>query len=113
MNLNKDKAKKNGLFGKEAYSFKVDAEGQRVDKKDPDLSSKIDLMIEDNVEDLDNGVYEGWVMASDITDRDFTSKMHYNYLTVNTKHIAFRSTKGAEGYMEFKTSDMHYACQGL
>lgn len=98
------------MFGKEAYSFKVDAEGQRVDKKDPDLSTKIDLMVEDNSEDLDNGIYEGWVMASDITDRDFSSKMHYNYLAVNSKHIIFRSTKQGDGYMEFKTSDLHYAC---
>ena len=51
LNLNKSKGSQGGLFGKEAYAFKAEAEGQRVDKKDPDISSKIDLMIEDNVED--------------------------------------------------------------
>lgn len=81
-----------------------------MNKKDPDVGTKVDSMIEDTSEDIDNGLYEGWVMAADITDRDHHTTMHYNYLSISPQHIAFRAEKTGEPFMRFKTSDMHYAC---
>jgi hypothetical protein len=40
-------------------------------------------MIEETAEDLDNGILESWVMAADITDRDLSTKMHFNYLAIS------------------------------
>ena len=67
-------------------------------------------MLEDEVEDIDNGIYEGWVMVADITDRDFHTKMLFNFITVDSNHIQFKANNHAEPYMKFPTCHVNYKC---
>ena len=75
--------KSNSNHGKESYDFAVQALGERVDKEDPEIASKMDEMADDLVEDRENGLFEGWAMAADITDRDFSTKMHFNLVSIS------------------------------
>lgn len=47
-------------------------------------------MLEESIEDIDNGVWEGWLMMSDITERDYHSKMFFNFVSINQNTIEFR-----------------------
>jgi hypothetical protein len=40
-------------------------------------------MIEESIEDIDNGIWEGWLMVTDITERDYHSKMMFNFVCIN------------------------------
>ena len=67
-------------------------------------------MMEESIEDVDNGILEGWLMVCDITERDFMSKMLFNFVSISQNSIEFRPNKHKEPYMKFKTYMLNYVC---
>lgn len=102
--------KKSVSTGKEAYDFKLEEKGLEINKHDQNLGSEIDQMLEESIEDIDNGVWEGWLMMSDITERDYHSKMFFNFVSINQNTIEFRPQKHKEPHMKFKTFKLNYLC---
>lgn len=49
-------------------------------------------------------------MVADVTDRDFNTKMHYNFVIVNPNHVEFKAHKDQEPFMKFPTSHLNYKC---
>ena len=72
----------------------------------------MDKMLEEQIEDRDNGLYEGWLMLADITDWDLATKVYFGLVSINSLHIEVRGSHSFEPYMKFKTCTLHYACKG-
>jgi hypothetical protein len=67
--------------------------------------------MEETIEDRTNGLFEGWVMAADITDRDYSTKLHYNLISITPMHFEFRGSLKVAPYLKFKTAHLHYVCE--
>ena len=77
------------MFGIENYEFKQGAAGLPIDKNDVEMGSKIDNFLTETIEDVENGVYQGWFMIADITERDMTTKMLFNYVSITSSYVEF------------------------
>lgn len=89
----------------------MEAMGDRVDKEDPEITAKMDVMSEDLIEDRENGLFEGWAMAADITDRDYSTKMHFNLVSISPIEFELKGNHSLEPYLRYKTAQLNYVCQ--
>ena len=84
-----------------------------IDKNDVEIGSKIDNFLMETVEDIENGVYQGWFMIADITERDMGTKMLFNYVSITSSHIEFSKGSTEKPYLKFKTLNIHFYCKEL
>jgi len=52
-------------------------------------------------------------MIADITERDISTKMLFNYVSITPSYVEFSKGSAEKPYLKFRTLNMHFYCKDL